>query len=288
MKLTDLAVSALGESDAMKRRKEELLGDYELCVVCGDVSTGVHYGAETCEGCKGFFRRITQNNLTPRLCSNDNRCIKRINRRNRTQCPSCRFAKCVQVGMSRDKMDETKLRLPKKRQHITENKILADDGKTLNLEKYPKLQPKTDRPVQSPRSAVPIPSAVANNLPLRLLEQANALQNSSSASPEAVNSGNPLALFQNNEQTTLLQKILSGQIPIEHLKNRAGSPQSVQPSSTTPTSAQEILELMRNLQKNQANKDHEETDNMRDEIANIEDQVKTEIVEDIPEEIDGN
>jgi hypothetical protein len=53
---------------------------------------------------------------------------------------------------------------------------------------------------------------VANNLPLRLLEQANALKNSSSASPEASNSGNPLALFQNNEQTTLLQKILSGQV----------------------------------------------------------------------------
>ncbi|CBY39222.1 unnamed protein product [Oikopleura dioica] len=106
MKLTDLAVSALGESDAMKRRKEELLGDYELCVVCGDVSTGVHYGAETCEGCKGFFRRITQNNLTPRLCSNDNRCIKRINRRNRTQCPSCRFAKCVQVRFYSDRAFE--------------------------------------------------------------------------------------------------------------------------------------------------------------------------------------
>jgi hypothetical protein len=68
------------------------------------------------------------------------------------------------VGMSRDKMDETKLRLPKKRQHITENKILADDGKTLNLEKYPKLQPKTDRPVQSSRSGVPIPSGIVYNL----------------------------------------------------------------------------------------------------------------------------
>jgi len=66
--------------------------------------------------------------------------------------------------MSRDKMDETKLRLPKKRQHITENKILGDDGKTLNLEKYPKLQPKTDRPVQSPRSTVPIPSGTVYKL----------------------------------------------------------------------------------------------------------------------------
>ena len=65
--------------------------------------------------------------------------------------------------MSRDKMDETKLRLPKKRQHITENKILADDGKTLNLEKYPKLQPKTDRQVQSPISSVPIPSGSVCN-----------------------------------------------------------------------------------------------------------------------------
>ena len=73
----------------------------------------------------------------------------------------------LKVGMSRDKMDETKLRLPKKRQHITENKILADDGKTLNLEKYPKLQPKTDRPGQSPRSAVPIPSGIGYRLFLK-------------------------------------------------------------------------------------------------------------------------
>lgn len=114
------------------------------------------------------------------------------------------------------------------------------------------------------------------------------------------------------------------QIPIEHLKNRAGSPQSLQAStsspSKTPTSAQEILELMRNLQNvNKTSVDQ----NLREEVANLEgmvlsfetyltverqiffvghrqsgevwmkkepkiDQVKTEIVDDLPEEIDGN
>lgn len=105
--------------------------------------------------------------------------------------------------MSRDKMDETKLRLPKKRQHITENKILNDDGKSLNVDKYPKLQPKT----QVPRGTVPVPSVVAQTQ--RILEQAASVSNS----PQLDSEKNPLAhLLQNSEQTTLLQKLLSGQV----------------------------------------------------------------------------
>ncbi|KAK3572082.1 hypothetical protein QTP86_022312 [Hemibagrus guttatus] len=69
------------------------------CKICGDKSSGVHYGVITCEGCKGFFRR-SQSSSVQYSCSRQSNCL--IDRASRNRCQSCRLKKCVAQGMSRD------------------------------------------------------------------------------------------------------------------------------------------------------------------------------------------
>ncbi|CAF3367127.1 unnamed protein product [Rotaria socialis] len=74
---------------------------YKPCVVCGDKSSGYHYGVSSCEGCKGFFRRSVQKNMTYQ-CHKDQNC--EINKMTRNRCQYCRFQKCFSVGMSKEEL----------------------------------------------------------------------------------------------------------------------------------------------------------------------------------------
>ncbi|KAG8146962.1 hypothetical protein E2320_014037 [Naja naja] len=69
------------------------------CKICGDKSSGIHYGVITCEGCKGFFRRSQQGNVTY-SCTRQQNCL--IDRTSRNRCQHCRLQKCLSLGMSRD------------------------------------------------------------------------------------------------------------------------------------------------------------------------------------------
>ncbi|XP_071449693.1 nuclear receptor subfamily 2 group F member 1-B [Hetaerina americana] len=69
------------------------------CVVCGDKSSGKHYGQFTCEGCKSFFKRSVRRNLTY-SCRGNRSCP--IDQHHRNQCQYCRLKKCLKMGMRRD------------------------------------------------------------------------------------------------------------------------------------------------------------------------------------------
>ncbi|XP_051556101.1 nuclear receptor subfamily 2 group F member 6-like isoform X2 [Myxocyprinus asiaticus] len=69
------------------------------CVVCGDKSSGKHYGVFTCEGCKSFFKRSVRRNLNY-TCRSNRDC--QIDQHHRNQCQYCRLKKCFRVGMRKE------------------------------------------------------------------------------------------------------------------------------------------------------------------------------------------
>ncbi|XP_021460757.2 nuclear receptor subfamily 2 group C member 1 isoform X4 [Oncorhynchus mykiss] len=71
----------------------------EYCVVCGDKASGRHYGAVSCEGCKGFFKRSIRKNLVY-TCRGSGECV--INKHHRNRCQYCRLQRCMVLGMKQD------------------------------------------------------------------------------------------------------------------------------------------------------------------------------------------
>lgn len=69
---------------------------YNACNVSLNVCLGRHYGAVSCEGCKGFFKRSVRKSLTYSCRSNQD-CV--VNKHHRNRCQFCRLRKCLEMGM---------------------------------------------------------------------------------------------------------------------------------------------------------------------------------------------
>ncbi|KAJ8372964.1 hypothetical protein AAFF_G00272450 [Aldrovandia affinis] len=69
------------------------------CAICGDRSSGKHYGVYSCEGCKGFFKRTVRKDLSY-TCRDSKVCL--IDKRQRNRCQYCRYQKCLAMGMKRE------------------------------------------------------------------------------------------------------------------------------------------------------------------------------------------
>ncbi|KAK3856339.1 hypothetical protein Pcinc_037328, partial [Petrolisthes cinctipes] len=77
----------------------------DLCVVCGDRASGRHYGAISCEGCKGFFKRSIRKQLGY-TCRGSKTC--EVTKHHRNRCQYCRLQKCLAMGMRSDCKNDTK------------------------------------------------------------------------------------------------------------------------------------------------------------------------------------
>lgn len=77
----------------------------DLCVVCGDRASGRHYGAISCEGCKGFFKRSIRKQLGY-TCRGNKTC--EVTKHHRNRCQYCRLQKCLTMGMRSDCKNDTK------------------------------------------------------------------------------------------------------------------------------------------------------------------------------------
>uniref|UniRef100_A0A0N4ZH41 Transcription factor HNF-4 homolog n=1 Tax=Parastrongyloides trichosuri TaxID=131310 RepID=A0A0N4ZH41_PARTI len=118
----------------------------EPCAVCGDKSTGTHYGVISCNGCKGFFRRTILRNQTFTCRFNEN-CT--IDKNFRCACRFCRFKKCLDVGMKREAI-----------QFERENNLSPGLKRSESLENLDSSAPNSNK---MNGSETPSPSMIINN-----------------------------------------------------------------------------------------------------------------------------
>ncbi|KAJ8413475.1 hypothetical protein AAFF_G00094710 [Aldrovandia affinis] len=82
------------------------------CSICGDKATGKHYGASSCDGCKGFFRRSIRKSHVY-SCRFSRQCI--VDKDKRNQCRFCRLHKCFRAGMKKEAVQNERDRISSRR-----------------------------------------------------------------------------------------------------------------------------------------------------------------------------
>ncbi|XP_070188868.1 nuclear receptor subfamily 2 group E member 1-like [Littorina saxatilis] len=100
------AASLPCEVGSIRLMTRSIAGDRLLdipCKVCGDRSSGKHYGIYSCDGCSGFFKRsIHKGRVYTCKAQGELKGRCPIDKTHRNQCRACRLARCFQADMNKD------------------------------------------------------------------------------------------------------------------------------------------------------------------------------------------
>ncbi|KAL5473849.1 hypothetical protein EMCRGX_G028411 [Ephydatia muelleri] len=122
-----------------------------MCTVCSDAATGNHFGAQSCEGCKGFFRRSVRSSRRYECRKRHNCTIDKVTR---TRCRYCRLQRCFAVGMKKEAVqvrhvvrgESTEMRLLR----AESPRPLDDKGEIVTIHHHSNVMDDTPPPLSHP------------------------------------------------------------------------------------------------------------------------------------------
>ncbi|XP_026843836.1 transcription factor HNF-4 homolog isoform X1 [Drosophila persimilis] len=97
-----------GATSQQQQLQQQQTQSPTVCAICGDRATGKHYGASSCDGCKGFFRRSVRKNHQY-TCRFSRNCV--VDKDKRNQCRYCRLRKCFKAGMKKEAVQNERDRI---------------------------------------------------------------------------------------------------------------------------------------------------------------------------------
>ena len=119
--------------------------DFPPCRVCHGKGSGLHYGVNSCESCKSFFRRcLTRKEEYKCMKYNDCPVTSQV----RGNCSGCRYRRCLEVGMSKEAACLGRYTLSRRTQTIMEAK--GNKSEDTELAHQSELSPFDSSIIQSP------------------------------------------------------------------------------------------------------------------------------------------